>query len=128
MIAGVAGCANPGMPICGPDEGSPVRVFSLFFGLSIQGRGEVTDREWQRFLDDTITANLPNGYTVVDAHGAWMNPITRRTIEERTKVLLVALPVAPEAEAAVNRIRSEYQIRFRQQLVGMTVSRACGAF
>ena len=40
----------------------------------------------------TVTANLPNGYTVFDANGAWMNPITHRTIREATKMLLVALP------------------------------------
>jgi hypothetical protein len=38
------------------------------------------------------------------------------------------LPTAPDSLAAVNRIRTEYQVRFRQQLVGMTVEQACGSF
>ena len=57
-----------------------------------------------------------------------MNPITHKTIKEGTKVLLVALPDAPDSLAAVNRIRGNYQIKYHQQLVGMTVEHACGAF
>ena len=103
-------------------------IVDLFFGAAIPGRGELTAAEWNRFLDDTITVNLPDGYTVMDANGAWMNPVTHATVREATKVLLVALPDSPVSLAAVARIRDEYQVRFRQQLVGMTVEHACGAF
>jgi hypothetical protein len=34
----------------------------------------------------------------------------------------------PESLAAINRIRTAYQIQFHQQLVGMTVGYACGTF
>ena len=108
--------------------GHPVLVFSLFFGKSIPRRGELTDAEWRQFLDDTVTVALPNGYTVVDANGAWMNPMTHGAIRESSKLLMVALPVTPDSLAAVNRVRTEYQARFRQQLVGMTVEQACGSF
>ena len=108
--------------------GPPVLVFTLFFGQSVAGRDNVTDNEWSAFLDDTVTINLPNGYTVIDANGAWMNPVTHMTIKEPTKVLVVALPFATGSLAIVNRIRTEYQVRFHQQLVGMTTGPACGAF
>ena len=68
--------------------------------------------------------NLPNGYTVHEGYGAWMNPITHKTIREATVILRVALPDTPDSLAAVNRIRTEYQVRFRQELVGMTVTQA----
>src|SRR3954454_8041541 len=123
-----AACARPRIPSCEPGMGPPVLVFNLVFGKSISGRRDLTDREWRQFLDDTVTANLPNGYTVVDAQGAWMNPITHGTIGEGSKLLIVALPIGPESLAAVNRIRNEYQVRFRQQLVGMAVEQASGSF
>jgi len=100
----------------------------VLVGKAIAGRGDLTDKEWLRFLDDTITVNLPNGYTVMDADGAWMNPVTHKTIKEATEVLLVALPDTPGSLASVNRTRTEYQIKYRQQRVGMTVEHACGAF
>ncbi len=105
-----------------------MQMFEMFFGRSIPGRSDLTDQEWRTFLDDTVTMNLPNGYTVQDAYGAWMNPITHKTIREATKVVLAALPDGPDSRAAVDRIRTAYQLRFHQQLVGMTVTQICGSF
>jgi hypothetical protein len=132
MAASIAtilnGCASPGEQSCPPELGAASTVFTLFFGQAMPARSELTDKEWQAFLDDTITVNLPNGYTLFDANGAWMNPMTHKTIRERTKVLIVALPNGPDSPIAVNRIRTAYQLKFHQQMVGMTVQHACAAF
>ncbi len=128
LAATLASCATQQAPPCAPGVGSPVAVFTLYMGKAIPGRDDLTDQEWQSFLDSTITANLPNGYTVFDARGGWMNPVTHKTIQEGTKVLVVALPEVPASLAAINRIRSAYQAAFQQQLVGMTIEHACGTF
>ena len=103
-------------------------VFELFFGRSIHGQGEVSDRAWDDFLEQVVTPNLPNGYTVFDAAGAWRNPATGHTAHERTKVLLAALPEVATSAAAIERVRQAYAEQFHQTLVGMTVAPACGAF
>ncbi len=128
LMAACGACSAPGHPLCAPGSGSPMQVFSLFFGEAIPGRGDLTDAEWLAFLESTVSANLPNGYTAFDASGGWMNPVTHRTVRERTKVIVVALPDTPEALAPINRIRAAYQVEFHQQLVGMTVEHACGTF
>ena len=128
LIASLGGCAGRAGGYCAPGLGPPVVVFTLFLGRAVPGREDVTDKEWTAFLDGTVTANLPNGYTILDASGGWMNPITRRTIKEQTKVLLVALPEVPESLTAINRIRRAYKSRFRQEVVGMTIEHACGSF
>ena len=128
MIASLGGCAAQSNPLCAPGFGAPVAIFTLFLGKAIPGREDLTDQEWRVFVDTTVTANLPNGYTVLDANGGWMNPTTHKTVNEDTKVLLVALPEVPDSLAAINRVRTAYQIKFRQQLVGMTVEHACGVF
>jgi hypothetical protein len=126
--ASVTGCETQPASFCAPGSAPPIVLFTLFLGEAIQGRDDLTDMEWKSFLDDTVTVNLPNGYTVFDANGGWMNPITHKSIKEATKVLLVALPEAPETLTAIDRIRTTYQIRFHQQVVGMTVQHACGSF
>lgn len=103
-------------------------AFELFFGRSIPGQAEVTDSAWDDFLSRMVTPNIPNGYTVSDAAGAWLNPATRRTVNERTKILLAVLPDAPPSAAAIARIREAYQAQFRQMQVGMTTMPVCGAF
>jgi hypothetical protein len=131
LAAGLAGCANPqeGAEVrCTASMGPPMLVFDLFFGRAVPARGEVSDSEWHAFLNRVVTPNLPNGYTIYDGVGAWMNPVSHKTIEEATKVLLVALPDAPTSLAAINRIRVAYQVQFHQQRVGMAVRPGCGSF
>jgi hypothetical protein len=128
-VLGILGaCAGPPQPRCALGIGGPVALFTLYLGKAIPGRGDLTEQEWKAFLDSTATVNLPNGYTVLDANGSWMNPATRKTTKEATKMLVAALPEGPDSVAAINRIRQDYQIKFHQQLVGMTVEQACAAF
>jgi hypothetical protein len=103
-------------------------IFTLYFGQAIAGRGDVTEGEWRRFQDDTISVNLPNGYTLSDGVGAWMNPVTHQTVHEATRVLTVAMPADPASVATINQVRKAYQDRFHQQLVGMTTQQGCGVF
>lgn len=128
LMAALTACSAPLAPSCASGLGQPMLVFDLFFGEAIQGRADVTGAEWMEFVNATVAANLPEGYTVFDAAGEWTNPRTHRTVKEATKVLLVALPDSPASLAAVNSIRTAYQARFHQQLVGMTVEHACGTF
>jgi hypothetical protein len=128
IVLSLSGCAGPGAPSCASGLGARMMLYTLYFGKAISGRGDLTDTEWQMFLDGTITANLPNGYTIFDATGAWMNPVTHKTGKENTKVLIVALPDGPGSLTAINRVRTAYQTEFHQQLVGMTVQSGCGTF
>ena len=95
----LAGCAAPQPAAqagsCPATQGAPCWQFELFFGRSIQGQqARSATRAWDDFLEQVVTPNLPNGYTVFDGTGAWLNPATGRTIHERTKILLAALPDA----------------------------------
>jgi hypothetical protein len=128
LIAGLGACSHPIQPVCAAGMGAPMAEFTLYLGEAIPRRGDITGKEWQSFLDDTVTANLPNGYMILDANSAWMNPVSRKTIKQATKVVVATLPDTSESLAAVNRIRLNYQIRFHQQLVGMTVKQTCGSF
>jgi hypothetical protein len=117
-----------GAPRCQPGAGQALLVYNLYFGRSVAGRAEVSDREWREFRDQVITPALPNGYTLLDGQGAWLNPRLRTTISENTKILVVALPDAPESLSTINRLRSVWRQRFHQYVVGMTVQTGCGSF
>jgi len=113
---------------CPASSGGPLLVFELFLGRSMLPVGEVTEGEWDAFIDQVVTPALPQGFTVYDAAGGWMSPVSRKTLYERTKVLMTALPDSPGSFMTINRIRHDYRIMFHQQFVGITVTRACGAF
>jgi hypothetical protein len=105
-----------------------MQIFSLYFGRSVSGRAPVNDQEWNEFRDQVVTPALPDGYTVLDGQGAWMNPRSHLTISEATKILVVALPDATASPGEINHIRSAWQHRFHQYTVGMTVQTGCGSF
>ena len=118
------GCAAPpATPQCAAYSATPTQIVGLYFG-----RANVPDAVWADFVDRTIVANLPNGYTVLDATGGWMNPRSGATVSQATKVLVVALPDTADAFVPIARIRRAYQGRFDQTSVGMTVQQGCGSF
>jgi hypothetical protein len=132
-MVGLSGCAPPAPPLgCEAISASAHTVVTLYFGRAVRGRENVSDAEWREFLERSITPNLPDGYTVLDATGAWMNPLSHITIHEATKVLVVARPLlGPDAAGAlqpIERIRRDYRERFNQLSVGMTAQAGCGAF
>ena len=114
----LASCADQQPPACPGWRG---QVFSLYFGLAIEDRANVTPAEWADFVDRTVVPNLPDGFTVLDGTGAWMNPVTRKTSRENSKVLVAAMPGTPDSRDAIQRVRKAYEDRFHQLKVGLTI-------
>jgi hypothetical protein len=100
----------------------------LFFGLTVPGRGPVTAQEWHRFASSTLTRAFPDGFTVYDGVGQWMNPKAHRIVRERSKVVVVL--AADDAQFAQNiaSAADAYRREFRQQSVGVVTQQACAAF
>ena len=126
-IAMLAGCSASSRPGC-PAGSRAAEVFTLYFGQSIANRPDVTDAEWQAFVNTEVAEIIPAGWTTYDAAGGWFDPATGRTIQEATKVLTSALPDTPDSANRIGRLRAAYQTRFKQKLVGMTIAPACASF
>jgi hypothetical protein len=127
--ATLMGCASPASSRgCAPGGGSPVVVYELFFGRSIDGRAAVSDTEWDAFVARVVTPNLPDGFTVLDGEGQWRDPATHTIMRDPTKVLIVAAAAAPQSADAIDTIRHAYQRRFGQKSVGMIRRAACADF
>lgn len=102
----------------------------LYFGLE-QGDGtEVSEQEWQDFLADVVTPRFPDGLTVFDGRGQWLDTDANRLYREGTKVLNVLVPIesAAEGKLALDKIADIYVERFDQQVVFRTNSPACVGF
>ncbi len=128
VLLPLAACTARQPTACIAETGVPMQIYQLYFGRNIKTGGFVSDPDWNNFRDTAITANLPDGYTILDADGAWAAPGSHRTVTDPTKLLIVALPAGPGGVAAVTRIRLAYQHRFSQNLVGMTVQPGCALF
>lgn len=103
-------------------------VVQLFFGKSIPGRDPLTDAEWSKFAEQTLSVSFPDGFTAYDADGQWFDPATHEIVRERSKVVLVAVPGAKTLARKIDAVSSAYRAQFHQQSVGVIVESACAAF
>ena len=103
-------------------------VTQLFFGLSVKGRGPVTPKEWQGFLRRNVAPRFPDGFTVYDAHGQWLEPMTHSVVRENSKVMIIAAEDTAEVRVKITEVADLYRKVFHQLSVGVITSRECAAF
>jgi hypothetical protein len=109
-------------------EQKPMALAQLFFGRDIAGRAPLSDAEWSDFAAATLSANFPDGFTVTDGVGQWLNPETRHIVHEQSKIVEIAADDTPALGAKLAAVMAAYRTRFHQQSVGVITSRVCAAF
>ncbi len=93
------------------------RETQLYLGRNIPGGGEVSDADWQDFVESVVAPPFKDGFTVLDGTGFWLDSDTATTGQERSKVVVVLHPPDADAEAALHEVSNEYRRRFSQQAV-----------
>lgn len=89
----------------------------LFFGTDKPGP-DVTDHQFGRFVNDTVTPRFPDGLTVLDGNGQWKDS-SGRIVRERSKVVILLYPTggAADSNRKIEEIRDAYEKRFQQESV-----------
>lgn len=112
-----------------PAGAGPATIAEAYFGRNVRGRAPVSDAEWARFMAEIVTPAFPDGLTVLDGNGQWLNAAGRISLEE-SKILLLVLPGQDQAAASARLalVTATWKARFAQESV-LTVFRAgCAAF
>jgi len=97
----------------------------LYFGRGLPERG-VSQAEWKRFAAEVLTAQFPDGLTVLDGRGQWR--LGARIIRERSTVVIAVLPDGPQARERIAAAAEAYKKQFNQKSVGVVTQSVCGAF
>jgi hypothetical protein len=111
-----------GLPIaCAPTIRSAatesVVAERLYFGRNRGDTLVVTDSAWAVFVNDIVSARLPDGFTFWKAEGQWRGS-DGRTKREPSFVLEVVHPAGSAAvDTVIVGIVAEYKRRFRQEAV-----------
>src|SRR5262245_59931895 len=89
----------------------------LFFGSS-RPEGEVTDAEFQQFLDGFVKPRFPDGLTLLAGVGQFRGA-DGIPVHERSRVLILLYPDDERGENSkrIEEIRAAYKSQFRQQSV-----------
>ncbi|GAB3656622.1 hypothetical protein GCM10028791_28570 [Echinicola sediminis] len=91
----------------------------LFFGSSISSGGKVSKRKWKKFVANYVTPEFPEGFTVIQANGKWQDAVSKQTISEKSRVILLVYPETEKQEAdnSLEKISQTYIELFDQQSV-----------
>ena len=89
----------------------------LFFGLDKPTGGTVTAEEWDRFVAEIVTRRFPDGFTVDDALGQYLDGNT--LIREKSKQIILIYPrkLKTSASRKIEEIRRAYIKAFDQKSV-----------
>lgn len=89
----------------------------LFFGLDKPTGGTVTEDEWQKFVADIVTPRFPEGFTVDDTLGQYLDGNT--LVREKSKQLILIYPrkFKTRSNGKIEEIRAAYIKAFDQKSV-----------
>jgi Protein of unknown function (DUF3574) len=90
----------------------------LFFGARKPDGTEVSEAEWDAFLDRVITPEFPEGLTVLAGTGQFRGR-EGIAIEEKGKLLILLYPrrLRKQSGLKIEKIRTAYKRDFQQQSV-----------
>ena len=119
-VSGTPAATNP-CDALAPGTGSEPWVQSeLYFGRTIPGSdgGVVTDELWADFLDREVTPRFPDGLTVLDGYGQFLNA-SGVIAQEDSTVLIILYPLdeTGATSALLDEVREAYKAEFNQQSV-----------
>jgi hypothetical protein len=106
-------------------DGAMLMRTELVFGMSRSSGPDITETEFQSFVDDRITPRFPEGLTVLTGNGQFKDP-SGTIVQEKSKVLVLLYPFNKQSITRVEDVRAEYKAMFQQQSVCGSTSRcAC---
>lgn len=124
----LCGAAQAAPSICPLRSERPMIEAQLFFGRQIDNRGPVTMKEWSDFAATVIAKVFPEGFTMMDGEGAWLDPESKSEIREDTKIVLIVAKQSRDLAAKLTKVIDAYKARFRQHSVGLVTRQVCAAF
>ncbi len=119
-VVGTPAVVNPCDALAPGTGAEPWVQIELYFGRSIPGGGGavVTEEQWSDFLDSEVTPRFPDGLTVLDGYGQFLNA-SGVIAQEDSTVLIILAPLDPtgETSAQIDEIREAYNAEFDQESV-----------
>ena len=118
---GTAHVEQAGVTACAP--GALSRVY---LGQNTPA-GPLAEPEWRRFVHEAVAPRFPDGFTELQGQGHWRDA-RGAAIEEATRIVEIAHDDSAAMRARIRGIASEYRVRFGQESVLITTTRADQCF
>lgn len=128
---GCSGCVGDAArvfeaPACG--AGETMIETQLFFGMSKPDGGKVTASQWSAFVQREVAPRFPEGFSVFDSGGYWLDGKTKKTIAEPSKIVMRLHAPDAAADATIDAIAAAYKKQFAQESVLRVDKPVCARF
>ncbi|CAG8999426.1 MAG: hypothetical protein CENE_01400 [Candidatus Celerinatantimonas neptuna] len=126
----LAGCAQhtPDQAKSACDNGELMSQTTLYFGLSRSNGPNITQAQWQHFVDQDVTPRFRDGLTVFKGKGQWLGH-NGKVAKEGSRALMVIYPLHDQnSEAKIESLRSIYKKQFDQESVMRVDTQKCVSF
>jgi hypothetical protein len=99
----------------------------LFFGLSKSNGSEVSNQEFQDFVNTQVSRRFPDGLTVFSGTGQFKD-YSGTIVREKSQLLILLYPFNTESNRKIEEIRNSYKSQFQQQSVLRVDENSCVSF
>ena len=99
----------------------------LLFGLSRSGGPDITEAEFQGFIDAKVTPRFPEGLTLLAGNGQFRDS-AGNIIQEGSKLLILLYPFSKDSSKLVDEVRNDYKDEFQQESVLRVDEFSCVSF
>lgn len=90
--------------------------YEMCFGLTTDsGCMELSQAQWQEFVDMEIIPRFPDGFTVYHAQGFWRSG--NETTSEPSRIVTIVAPDNAETRNKLNAVADAYMRQFSQESV-----------
>ncbi len=90
----------------------------LYFGMDKPKGGEVSEEDWNKFLDVEVTPRFPEGLTVLEGYGQFKDSLGKIERENsRVLILLYTKKNRASVNQKIEEIRNAYKNQFEQESV-----------
>ena len=90
----------------------------VYFGMDKPNGGEVSEKEWDNFLETEVTPLFPKGLTVITGYGQFLD--SKNNIERENSRMLILFYTKKERRLVhekIEKIRAVYKKLFEQESV-----------
>lgn len=108
-------------------EGEIFARTELLFGLSRVGGPDITENEFQAFIDAKVTPRFPEGLTLLSGRGQFKDSLGN-IVQEDARLLILLYPFSKGRNLMVDEIRNDYKQEFQQESVLRVDEYSCVSF
>lgn len=128
LILTLTGCAQHTPPTQTCPNSNAMAQTTLYFGMSRTDGPNMTQAQWQNYVNKQVTPRFKNGLTVFKGRGQWLGA-DGKIAKEPSRALMLIYPKGDQtSQQKIEQLRKIYMQQFHQESVMRIDQKVCVSF